>query len=92
LPDRVIRVYRLDVTYPPGSQEPGWEPDGWEPEVVYSYEGPDTLPFKWPRNQLCLSKTTAERRAALFRSYGAEVVIRPSAPVEWPAPEEPDNA
>lgn len=77
------RVYRLDVTYPPGSLVPGWEPAGWDPEPAPYDE--DRERFRWPVNRLCLTPTTAKRRAALFRSYGAQVEIVPSKPIEWPA-------
>lgn len=75
-------VYRLDVTYPPGSLELGWAPPGWEPEPGAYPPGEDY--FRWPANRLCLTATTAKRRADLFRKYGATVEIVRSKPVEWP--------
>jgi hypothetical protein len=81
---RLIRVYRLEITYPPGALEPGWEPPGWDLDID-GYGGPDDdYSFHWPQNRLCLSPSTAQRRARLFRSFGAEVTIVPSGPVTWP--------
>jgi hypothetical protein len=88
----MTRVYRLAVTYPPGSLEWGWEPPGWEPDEYRITSGTDagawdSEAFRWPANRLCLSMGTAKRRAAIFRKYGAEVTIEPSDPVTWPAPD-----
>jgi hypothetical protein len=86
----VTRVYRLAVTLPEGSDAPGWEPPGWEPDDYRITSGPDagawdSHPFRWPANRLCLSPGTAKRRAAIFRKYGATVVIEASEPVTWPS-------
>ena len=93
----MTRVYRLDVTYPPGSLEWGWEPPGWEPENYRVTSGPDAgaweaETFRWPQSRLCLTLATAKRRAAIFRKYGAAVTIRASEPVIWPAPQEASDA
>lgn len=86
-------VYRLDVTYPPRSQEPGWEPPGWEPDYTVGPGGSDDefYQFRWPASRLCLSAATAKRRADLFRKYGAEVTVVRSLPVEWPAIQPADS-
>lgn len=83
----MTHVYRLQVTYPPGSLEYGWEPpepSGWAPERSFTPEGEDDDVFRWPQNRLCLTLGTAKRRAKLFRTYGAEVTIERSDLVTWP--------
>lgn len=75
------RVYRLDVTYPPGSDAPGWTPEGWDPD---EYRDAWTDKFVWPRARKFLSRRGAEDRAKLLRSYGATVTVVPSDPVTWP--------
>ncbi len=78
---RPVHVFRLDVAYPPGSQEPGWEPPGWDPDLQPWNEGS----FSWPRNRRYLSRKGAEQGAGMFRKYGAKVEIVPSLPGELPA-------
>lgn len=83
----MTRVYRLNVTYPPGSLEYGWEPpelSGWAPVLSFTPEGEGDDVFRWPQNRACLTLGTAKRRAKLFRKYGAEVTIERSDPVTWP--------
>lgn len=82
---RKTYLYRLDVTYPPGSLEWGWEPENWDPGYSANPESDDT--FRWPRNPLYMSASGARRRAQLFRKYGAAVAVVRSLPVEWPAVE-----
>lgn len=72
------RVYRLDVTYPPGSDAPGWQPEGWVPLPFHPVK------FRWPRHRKFLSKRGAHNLAAVFRRYGAEVTVVASDPVTWP--------
>jgi hypothetical protein len=89
LTERKRYVYRLVVDYPPGSLEPGWEPEGWGQErkgLSFKRLMRQEDPFKWPRNSLCFSATTAKRRAELFREAGATVAIQRSEPVTWPEP------
>lgn len=74
-------VYRLDVTYPENTGA-GWEPDGWEDFII----DPDSPGFQWPRVHLYLSRSGAEKRATLLRSYGAEVVVVASEPIKWRGP------
>ena len=82
---RAVRVWKLDVEYPEGSQEPGWEPEGWAiPEGFGSFDG-DDLEFRWPAERLFLSRSGANQRARLLRGYGAKVTLVPSLPLEWPA-------
>lgn len=79
----MTRVYRLDVTYPPGTEPgSGWAPPDYEPPDFYDEDA--TRPWTWPRNKLFLSASGARARAELFRQYGATVVIVPSWPVIWP--------
>jgi hypothetical protein len=88
-----VYVYRLDITYPPGSEEPGWQPEGWEPQEYQITSGPDagawdSESFRWPRERMYFSKSGAEGRADLFRKYGAKVTVRRSHSVTWPGLEE----
>jgi hypothetical protein len=87
---RPVYVYRLDVTYPPGSQEPGWEPPGWdalESDTDWFVDRYDEMRWVgWPQNRLYLSPRGAKRRADLLCKYGATVEIVRSMPVEWPLP------
>lgn len=83
-------VYRLDVTYPPGSDEYGWAPEGWDDAPENQEMEPDTgawgpAPFHWPAVRRYQSRGGAERRAELLRSYGATVTVVRSNPVTWPA-------
>jgi hypothetical protein len=97
---RATTVFRLDVTYPPGSQVPGWEPPSWDPDSwddgppdkdAYMFCGPydeyqERYPFRWPQSRLYLSRSGATRRARALRRYGAQVEVVRSLPVEWPLP------
>lgn len=78
-------VYRLAVKYPEGSLEPGWEPENWDglPDD-FSYAEDPNVHFRWPRVKTYLSKTGAEARAKLLRSFGAAVTVQESEPVVWP--------
>jgi hypothetical protein len=83
-------AYRLHVTLPEGSDEYGWEPEGWADlcaargwyEPDHSVEGPP--PFAWPRRKLYFSKSGADTRAELLRTYGATVEVKRSLPIMWP--------
>jgi hypothetical protein len=91
---RTLRIYRLDVGSPVGAlDDRGWfnrdfKPLGWEPESCHSVL-PDcdcdacTDSFTWPKVRNFLSRSSAERRAALLRSYGAQATVVPSQPVQW---------
>ena len=78
---RQVYVWRLVVTLPEGSDEPGWEPEEWD-GYKYGDESPDRR-FVWPRRRLYLNGAAAGQRAALLRSWGAEVVMERSAAVTW---------
>lgn len=71
------RVYALEITYPEGSTKDGWEPQDWDPDGRLDN-------FRWPRDRKYLSRRGATNRANLFRSYGCEVDIVESEPVQWP--------
>ena len=75
-----VRVYRLNVTLPPGSDDPEWEPPGWTDDDHYAGQA-----FQWPRVTRYLSMSKAQRRADLLRKYGATVTVECSLPVTWPA-------
>lgn len=76
------RVYRLVVEVPEESWEPGWMPEGWGHQPWTPEEERTT--FQWPRTRDYLSRSGAEKRADLFRKYGATVRVVASAPVEFP--------
>lgn len=72
------RVYRLVVDYP---DRPVIDEDAHAfaaPVFPWDEEG-----FHWPQNRCYLSLTGAQRRAALFERYGANVVIVRSKPIQW---------
>ncbi len=81
-------VYRLDITYPPGSQNgSGYRPYHWD-SILQS------LPrarrwrarrtgFRWPRERLYLSSSSAYRQAGWLTFLGAAVTVRRSDPVTW---------
>lgn len=76
-------VYRLEVTYPPGSHTPDWEPEDWDPPTWWG-DPEDYVNFRWPRVRLYLSATAARKRATLLRQFGATVDVVRSEPIEWP--------
>lgn len=92
--ERSVYVYRLKVTFPPGSSEPGWEPDSWPAwceehgwEDFDSATGARDFPtFSWARflhRKNFLSASSAERRAKMLRTFGALVEVERSYPVAW---------
>jgi hypothetical protein len=87
---RRVYVYRLEITYPEGSSEPGWRPALWsDPEFLRLFSRRTrrwyrTREFRWPHEHLYLSASGAGSRAALLRSWGAEVEVVRSLPVEFP--------
>lgn len=67
---------------------PGWAPAGWKPEGHY-VEMLGTTEFVWPTtNKEYKSRSTANKRANLLRSFGAECVVQRSSPITWPELEE----
>jgi hypothetical protein len=93
-------LYRVRITeYPNGSVEPvhypgddepqwvpvsGWAPPGWKPEGNY-IKMLGTSKFVWPSTKkLYRSRSTANKRANLLRSFGATVVIERSNKIVWP--------
>ena len=86
MPERPVYVYRLDITYPPGSRERGWEPPGWVISGPNGYED-DPGEFRWSRERAFLSPSGAKHAADLFRGYGATVEIVRSERVTWGDPE-----
>jgi hypothetical protein len=96
---RPVTVYRLTIMYPEGSQEPGWRPARWRAqEATLPVRGSllsrrkdrgfrkwvRDREFRWPAERRFLSSSSAYERARLLRSYGAEVAVERSLPVEWP--------
>jgi hypothetical protein len=68
---KAVRVYRLDIIYPPGSHpsQPDYDPGG------------NTM--RWPTERLFLSHSGAQHRAAVLRQRGAVVNVVPSRTVTW---------
>ena len=90
--ERPVYVYKLAVTYPPGSREYGWEPPGWGAGSEAYLDGYVTNPddpgeFRWPRERLYLSRSGANAGADLFRKYGATAEIVRSERVTWGEPD-----
>lgn len=85
---RDVRVYRLFVAYPEGSLEPGWVPRHWD-EILAAIadrkrrRSVRQRGFRWPRERMFLSASSAYYRAALLRWFGAEVEVLASEPVTW---------
>jgi hypothetical protein len=79
-------VYRLDITYPEGSDDGYWEPEGdwWEhlPRWDKYQSAPEV--FEWPAEHLYLSRSGADKRATMLRAWGATAKVVRSAPVEFP--------
>lgn len=83
---RPVRVWRLNVTLPEGSEKPGWQPEGWVADVSdWGVEGEYERPFIWPRRRNYLSVKGAKVMARILREYGATVQIEESEPVTWPS-------
>lgn len=86
---RATYLYRLQVTYPEGTDWP-WEPEGWSEfaaERGLVDEDGGAVGFYWPAERTYLSRSGAEARAEAFRRWGATVEVQRSKPVEWPQPE-----
>jgi len=87
--DRIVRVYKLEIEYPPGSDAPGWAPACW-PEFLAGIKDrarrreAARRGFRWPREHLYLSASGAYSRAALLTWFGATVYVDASSPVTWP--------
>ena len=79
---RPFHVWHLDVEYPP--TEP-W-PKGCVPgnEASYAWAEEHDGHFWFPRHTRYLSERTANKRAALLRTYGATVTVVRSNPVTYP--------
>lgn len=90
-------VYQLDVVYPEGSHEKDWRPELWSnPKFLATLTRKERRElakreFRWPRVHLYLSSSGAYQRAWLLRSFGAEVEVLASRPVEWPNYDDPDS-
>jgi hypothetical protein len=85
--DRAAYVYRLVITYPPGSREPGWLPAAYtDPDGPFSWRLRRHLRragFRWPAERLFLSSSGAHNRAWRLRYYGAQVRVQRSDLVTW---------
>ncbi len=81
-------VYRLDITYPPGSQNgSGYRPYHWDSILQslprLSRRRARRIGFRWPRERLYLSSSSAYRQAGWLTYLGARVTVRRSDPVTW---------
>jgi hypothetical protein len=93
---RMVRVYYLEITYPPGSRKPGWLPAVFRnPEVMGQFRRSERRAMRkqwhWPRERMFLSRSSAYERAGILRIWGATVTVHRSRPVLWPA-RAPDDA
>jgi hypothetical protein len=84
---RTVRVYRLLVAYPAGSDAPGWTPACWNMLLA---DMPPKLRraarargFRWPRERMFLSAGAANHRAFLLHWFGAHAEVQASEPVAW---------
>lgn len=82
--ERRTYAYRLDVTYPEGSNERGWEPKDWDGWADEGASRDPSIYFQWPSVKTYLSQSAAKRRADLLRKYGASIEIVRSEPIVWP--------
>jgi hypothetical protein len=85
---RMAHVYYLEITYPPGSKAPGWKPEHWD-EAAYGLKWRarrkvQRKGFRWPRERMFLSSSSAWGRAAYLSWCGARVQVHRSYPVQWP--------
>jgi hypothetical protein len=85
---RQAHVYWLEITYPAGSKAPGWKPEHWD-ELLATLDRPDRRKaarrgFRWPRERMFLSGSSAYHRANLLTWCGAAVQVHRSFPVMWP--------
>ena len=100
---RAVRVWRLDIAYPPGSHpdQPDndpraeWAPDTPDMAEIDHHEQETGAPvyrsetFRWPVERMFLSRSGAVVRATKLREWGSTVTIHRSRPVTWDdAPEE----
>lgn len=87
--ERIVRVYRIAVEYPPGSDAPGWVPACWDEFLAGIKDKAKRREmrrrgFRWPREHLYLSASGAWSRAYLLAVFGATVDVEASDPVTWP--------
>lgn len=80
---RTVRVYRLNVEYPPGAFADDFEPEGWIAPPRSADPDAEEPTFRWPAVRLYFSKKGAQARARLLRQFGAVVKIEISHPVRW---------
>lgn len=83
-------VWRLKVVYPEGSHEKGWRPALWsDPDFLKRLPRDERRAlkrreFRWPRERVFLSSSSAWGRAALLAMYGARADVQRSARIQWP--------
>jgi hypothetical protein len=86
---RQAHVYYLEIDYPAGSKAPGWKPACWAELLDLVPKGGQRRQaarrgFRWPRERMFLSGSSAYRRANLLTWCGARVQVHRSFPVQWP--------
>jgi hypothetical protein len=86
--ERTVRVYRLLIAYPAGSDDPDWTPACWGEMLAAVKDRTERRSlrrrgFRWPRERMFLSASGAWSRAALLTMFGAQVTVQPSEPVTW---------
>lgn len=88
--DRPVYVYRLEISYPEGSDAPGWLPPRWDQYVrklpLRTRRKVRRTGFRWPRERMFLSSSGAYGRAAQLIRFGCDVEIIRSDAVSFPAP------
>jgi hypothetical protein len=95
---REVKVYRLFIAYPESSVivgadnvrrfVDGWTPPCWEDLLAgiadkRQRRAARERGFRWPRERLFLSSSSAYRRAGLLTWFGAMVEVEASEPVTW---------
>jgi len=83
-----VRVYRLVIAYPAGSDDPDWKPACWgallrDIKDRGRRREVRARGFRWPRERMFLSPSAAYHRASLLTWFGAVVEVQASEPVTW---------
>lgn len=91
----MMHVFRVHVLqYPAGSREPGWHPGGdWSLTTDFT-RVLGCRRFAWPSTRRTfINGDRARAHARLLESFGAQVEVQRSRPVEWdsPAPTSPQS-
>lgn len=85
--NRNVYVYKLEIAYPEGSGVPGWKPQ-LDPEFLKTLSVIQRWrlsreKFRWPRERMFLSSSSAWNRAWVLQVWGCKVTVLRSAPVTF---------